>query len=64
LWCYLLNWRQFNLKKQIFPFGIENFLYNEGKKKIYTATKAEEMIAQSKKLDGEPIYTASSWIEK
>ena len=50
--------------QQIFPFGIENFLHNEGKKKIYTATKAEELIAQSKKLDGEPMYTASSWIEK
>jgi hypothetical protein len=50
--------------KQIFPFGIEKFLHNEGKKKIYTETKAEEVIAQSKKLDGEPMYTASSWIEK
>jgi hypothetical protein len=46
----------------LLPFGAENFL--NLKEKTYTHVAAEAAIAESNKLDGDPMYTASSWIEK
>jgi hypothetical protein len=48
--------------EDLLPFGVENFL--NLKEKTYTYIAAEAAKAESDKLDGEPMYTASSWIEK
>lgn len=48
--------------EDLLPFGVENFL--NLKEKTYTHIAAEAAKAESDKLDGEPMYTASSWIEK
>uniref|UniRef100_A0A6C0I2J7 Protein kinase domain-containing protein n=1 Tax=viral metagenome TaxID=1070528 RepID=A0A6C0I2J7_9ZZZZ len=48
--------------EDLLPFGVENFL--NLKEKTYTYIAAEAAKAESNKLDGDPMYTASSWIEK
>lgn len=48
--------------EDLLPFGVENFL--NLKEKTYTYIAAESAKAESNKLDGDPMYTASSWMEK
>jgi hypothetical protein len=47
----------------IFPFGLETFLENKHKKKIYTDIISEKTKADTEKLHGNPMYKDSSWID-
>ena len=47
----------------IFPFGLETFLENINKKKIYTDIISEKAKADTEKLHGNPMYKDSSWVD-
>ena len=46
----------------IFPYGFDSFLENQEKKRLYTKIISEKEKSEREKLDGKPMYTASSWI--